>query len=58
MTVELENGLRFLNNFKYTIKEDISHNPMLDGARKFLSFKTGDYKYFDSHCDSTMVGFV
>ena len=51
MTIELDNGLRFLNNFKYTIKEDISKNPLLDGASKFINFKTGDYKYFDSHCD-------
>lgn len=25
--VELENGLRFLTNFKYTLKSDISKNP-------------------------------
>ena len=25
--VELENGLRFLANFKYTVRSDISKNP-------------------------------
>ena len=58
MTVELDNGMRFLNNFKYTVKTDISKNPQNESPSKFMSFKTGDYKYFDSHCDETMVGFV
>jgi hypothetical protein len=47
-TVELENGLRFLANFKYNIKGGVSKNPQNDGASKFLEVKTGDYGKFDS----------
>jgi len=56
--VELDNGLRFLANFKYTLKQDISPNPQADVYSKFMSLKTGDYGKFDSRCDATMVGFV
>lgn len=56
--IELDNGLRFLANFKYTIKSDISAFPQTDGADKFEQVKTGDYGKFDSQCDKTMVGFV
>lgn len=56
--VELDNGLRFLSNFKYTVKPTISKDPTQDGAEEFVSLKTGDYNKFDSHCDKTMVGFV
>jgi hypothetical protein len=56
--IELENGLRFLANFKYSIKPEISHDPEDEGALKFKDVKTGDYGKFDSHCDQTMVGFV
>jgi hypothetical protein len=57
-SVMLENGMRFLANFKYTIKPEISKNPIEDGAIKFKDVKTGDYGKFDSQCDQTMVGFV
>jgi len=33
--IELENGLRFLANFKYTVKDDISKEPILDGPSVF-----------------------
>ena len=33
--IELENGLRFLANFRYSIKDDISKTPEKDGADKF-----------------------
>ena len=56
--VELENGLRFLANFKYTIKPEISALPQTDGPDKLDGVKTGDYGKFDSQCDKTMVGFV
>lgn len=56
--IELDNGLRFLANFKYSIKKETSSNPVKDGADKFESVKTGDYGKFDSQCDKTMVGFV
>jgi len=56
--VELENGMRFLANFKYAVKPTISKDPTKDGADEFVSLKTGDYNKFNSHCDKTMVGFV
>mmetsp|Transcript_37616 Transcript_37616/g.57634 ORF Transcript_37616/g.57634 Transcript_37616/m.57634 type:complete len:227 (+) Transcript_37616:319-999(+) len=56
--VELDNGLRFLTNFKYSVKAQISEDPSQDGASEFTSLKTGDYNKFDSECDRTMVGFV
>jgi hypothetical protein len=34
--IELENGLRFLANFKYTIKPNISSDPINDGFNKFV----------------------
>lgn len=56
--MELENGIRFLTNLKYTLKEEISKDPMNEEPNKFSEIKTGDYAKFDSHCDQTMVGFV
>lgn len=56
--VELENGLRFLANFKYSLKSDISKEPVSEQASKFDGLKSGDYAKFDSLCDQTMVGFV
>ena len=41
--IELENGLRFLANFKYTIKPNISSDPINDGFNKFVQVKSGDY---------------
>jgi hypothetical protein len=58
LEIELGNGLRFLANFKYAVKPDISIEPTTDGAEEFVSLKTGDYNKFNSHCDKTMVGFV
>lgn len=56
--IELENGLRFLANFKYTVKPEISNDPTKDGGSEFTQLKTGDYGKFDTHCDKTMIGFV
>jgi len=39
---------KFHANFKYTIKE----------GELPSSVTTGSYEKFDSHCDSTMVGFL
>lgn len=33
--VELDNGIRFLSNFKYTVKPEISQDPTKDGADEF-----------------------
>lgn len=46
--IELENGLRFLANFKYSVKPNISLRPPQDGEEKFEALKTGDYGKFDS----------
>jgi len=56
--IELDNGLRFVANFKYSVKPEISQDPTKDGQEEFLSLKAGDYNKFDTHCDRTMVGFV
>ena len=45
-------------NFKYTVKPEISRQPIVDGEGEFISLSTGDYVKFDSQCDKTMVGFV
>jgi hypothetical protein len=52
--IELENGLRFLTNFKYTLKSYANTTTMA----QFNQLKTGDYEKFNSECDKTMVGFV
>ena len=56
--IELQNGLRFLANFKYSVKPEISREPTADGPAEFTALQTGDYGKFDSQCDKTMVGFV
>ena len=52
--IELENGMRFLANYRYDIKPDISKDPLKDassaGIGKFSSLETGDYEKFDSLC--------
>jgi len=58
MKIELENGLRFLANFRYSLKTDISKNVLAEEESKFEDLKTGDYGKFNSECDQTMVGFV
>lgn len=50
--------MRFLANFKYAVKPQISIDPTKDGAEEFIALKTGDYNKFDSQCDKTMVGFI
>ena len=58
MRVELDNGTRFITNFRYNIKPDISADPYQDGSGRFEGTQTGDYQSFDSVCHETMVGFV
>ena len=58
MKVELDNGLRFITNFRYNIIPQESTDPLADGAAKFSSIKAGSYASFDSKCSETMVGFV
>jgi len=56
--VELDNGLRFVSNFRYNIKPNWSEDPIKDGAEVFADVKTSDYDTFVSKCDESMVGFV
>lgn len=56
--IELDNGIRFVSNFKYSVDPHISALPQKDSLEKFEDIKTGDYNKFDSQCDKTMVGFV
>ena len=60
--IELDNGMRFLANYRYDIKPDITKDPLADalssGISKFSQIETGDYDKFISECDQTMVGFV
>jgi hypothetical protein len=54
--------MRFLANYRYDLKSDISKDPLKDaasaGIEKFSQLETGDYEKFDSLCSQTMVGFV
>jgi hypothetical protein len=58
MRVELDNGVRFVTNFRYNVLDSISKDPVGDGAGAFSSIKAGSYGSFDSKCNETMVGFV
>ena len=62
MNIELENGMRFVANYRYDVKPEISQNPIKEAAQegmdKFKSIKSADYKKFHSRCSQTMVGFV
>lgn len=57
MNVELENGLRFIINFKYTLKNQ-HKDPSTQSSDSFSELKTGDYDKFNSICNETMIGFV
>jgi len=50
MTVELDNGARFISNFKYTLKDDVSADPYgeakKNGILKFATIETSDYDKF------------
>ena len=62
MNVELDNGQRFISNFKYTLKDDVSADPFgeakKNGILKFATIETSDYDKFKSECNGSMVGFV
>ena len=62
MMVELENGMRFVTNFRYNLKPDISPNPtteVRDDKLEFIQALGPDStEAFQSQCDATMVGHV
>jgi hypothetical protein len=58
--VELENGLRFVTNFKFMTKPDISMDPLseINPLQKFEWLDNHDSFSFISDCGATMVGVV
>jgi len=58
MVVELDNGLRFVSNFRYNIKKDVCTDPVNNFTEKLATLDTSSEDSFDSQCNSTMVGIV
>jgi len=58
LKIELENGLRFISNFRYNVKPTLSPEPLKDQLLMFADIHSGDYGSFDSDCSATMIGFV
>jgi hypothetical protein len=58
MKIELDNGQRFISNFRYNAKPDLTKDPQNDFQLLFADIHSGDYGSFDSVCKQTMVGFV
>jgi hypothetical protein len=54
--------MRFITNFRYNLKPEISEDPSTDDVEKFKSLikKAGhaSFQYFDFKCDETMIGNV
>jgi hypothetical protein len=51
MKVELDNGDRFLANFRYNAKPSFSADPIHDDHLTQVDIHSGDYGSFDSICD-------
>lgn len=58
LLVELDNGKRFITNFRYNLKESVLANPLSGDTSKLGELSTGSEEAFDSDCQSTMVGYV
>lgn len=56
--VDLENGQRFVANYRYSLKEYVLSDPLKSGAKAIKNVETDDYDKFYSQCDRTMVGFI
>lgn len=60
--VELDNGMRFITNLRYNLKQELSKDPYADaqqrGIGRFSQIQSGDYEKFDSDCSKTMIGFI
>jgi len=54
MFVELDNGNRYVVNFRYDVKEGDTSM----GEGKFEGLSSHDYSQTNMVCDKTMVGFV
>ena len=46
--VDLQNGVRFIANYRYSLKDRISNDPLAAGAKKFQNLNTDDYDSFYS----------
>jgi hypothetical protein len=49
--VELENGQRFISNFRYNAKPTFSPDPLTDSQLALADIHTRAYDSFDSKCD-------
>lgn len=62
LLVELENDLRFIANFRYDIKKNVTTDPLKADFKKMAKLvqEVDDQAkgQFDSVCNKTMVGFV
>ena len=58
LKLELDNGLRFVTNFRYNAKPTLTKDPLNDELLGYTKLGTGDYGSFNSDCGKTMVGFV
>ena len=62
MMVELDNGLRFVTNFRYNLKDSISKDPATEkdvtALATIKSLKSDSVSSFDSKCSETMIGQV
>lgn len=54
MYVELENGNRYIVNFRYEVKE----GDTAGGVEPFTGLTSHDFTKTNMVCDKTMVGFV
>ena len=54
----MDNGLRFVSNFRYNVKKEISANPLAAKTSLFAQLDTSSEDAFDSSCSQTMVGVV
>lgn len=59
MVVELDNGQRFIANFRYNLKKSVSEDPLFDNKHRNLQkISTTNFDSFNSICSETMVGLV
>lgn len=58
LKVELENGKRFLTNWRYSLKEYVQSDPIQSGAKGISDVQIDDYDKFYSACDRTMIGVI
>ena len=56
--MELDNGKRFITNFRYNLKESFLKDPLNGDISKLKTLSTGSEEAFDSDCQQTMVGYV